>query len=130
MTGANTPRVSRIVYREHLDDLFDGMTALEGVDLGASGARYLEVLEAQLRDAYPGAEIETQAAHDHVPEWGHVTVWTAPELVWRDDEDEQALAQEVDAERLGEETQEDVKQLAAALWEHMERWMVLEEPLR
>jgi hypothetical protein len=52
----DTPTVRRITITDDEESFRDDVDA--GVDVAASAARYREVVEEQLADAYPGAVVE------------------------------------------------------------------------
>jgi hypothetical protein len=65
----NSETIDTIEWHVNLPDLLDDDETTEGVHIEASQRRYVEMVEAALREAFPGAEIVT---HTHqATGWSH-----------------------------------------------------------
>lgn len=62
--------VTAIIWHQNIPDLFNAFDTddLETVDQEASGNRYVELANARLRQAYPGAEVECRV-EQHMTGW-------------------------------------------------------------
>lgn len=90
-------------------NLFDGME-VEGVDEEASAARYAELLEADIRADYPGAEVKVRRQDGVGSEpYPHETRVFDP----GDDEMGRSRVEE-----------QHVDNIAGHLWENFDRWII------
>jgi hypothetical protein len=105
------PRITKIIYREYAEDLFDGQDTT-GIDMSASTSEFLAQLKAHLEQEYPGVRVVTEEVTQPIGHDRRIIVETKP----TNDEDGAAL-------RLSEETAFSVSLLAADDYERGE-WYV------